>query len=486
MGAAMHGIRRRSIEIFLVASLTLAAGVACGGEGGTSRLAAETSPQHGVTVRTPATSQPDDQKSLPADGSGSAADSTGTVASGAERAPVLAWYVNPDNGGQTAIAARCTQAAAGRYRIETQLLPRSASDQREQLLRRLSAQDSSIDLISLDVAYVAEFAAAGFLAPIPNTAVPALTDGVVGPAVAGATWNGRLVAAPMWTNTELLWYRKSVAQQAGLDPSSEPVTWDQIIGAAKQTGTTVAVQALRYEGYVVFINALVESAGGHIAENPGASADDLELGLDSPAGDQTASIIQELASSGVAGPSLSTEDEEASRALFQGQDGGFMVNWPYVWRAAEDAVDQGALSADVLADIGWARYPQAIAGIASRPPLGGIDLGISPWSKHPDLALDAIRCITSAANERYYFLHDGNPAARAAVFDDPSVLHAFPMAPLILASLEASAPRPQTQYYSDLSEAILEKFHPPGSVNQGTPAAAQRFATAVLRGDRLP
>lgn len=481
----MHGIRRRAIEVFLVASLTLAAGVACGGSGSTRAAAEPGTTQRGAPDRTPAMQQPNGQDS-PAGGSGSAADATGATVPSGTKAPVLAWYINPDNGGQTEIAARCTAAAAGRYRIETQALPRSASDQREQLLRRLAAKDSSIDLISLDVAYVAEFAEAGFLAPIPESAAPTLTAGVVAPAVAGATWNGRLVAAPMWANTELLWYRKSVAQQAGLDPSSTPVTWDQIIGAAKQTNTTVAVQALRYEGYVVLINALVESAGGHIVENPGATADDLELGLDSAAGDQAASIIQELASSGVAGPSLSTEDEEASRALFQGQTGGFMVNWPYVWRAAEDAVAAGALSADVLDDIGWARYPQAVAGVASRPPLGGIDLAISAWSKHQDLALDAIRCITSAANERYYFLHDGNPAARAAVFGDREVQQEFPMASLILESLEASAPRPQTQYYSDLSEAILQEFHPPGSVNQGTPAAAQSFATAVLRGDRLP
>ena len=481
----MHCTRRRAIEASLIASLTLAAGVACAGETRISRSAATTSTQSTGLIAKPTTRRPAAQDS-PAAGAGTQAPVTPAPGGGEKQAPVLAWYINPDNGGQTEIAARCTAAAAGRYRIETQLLPRSASDQREQLLRRLAAKDSSIDLISLDVAYVAEFAEAGFLAPIPQQAAAALSAGVVSPAVAGATWNGRLVAAPMWANTELLWYRKSVAQQAGLDPSSRPVTWDQIIGAAKQTGTTVAVQAMRYEGYVVLINALIESAGGHIVENPGATADDLELGLDSPAGDQAASIIQELAGSGVAGPSLSTEDEEASRALFQGQTGGFMVNWPYVWRAAQDAVSQNALSPDVLADIGWARYPQAIAGVASRPPLGGIDLAISPWSKHQNLALAAIRCITSAANERYYFLHDGNPAARAAVFGDPQVQREFPMASLILESLEASAPRPQTQYYSDLSEAILQEFHPPASVNQGTPAAAQSFATAVLRGDRLP
>jgi multiple sugar transport system substrate-binding protein len=55
------------------------------------------------------------------------------------------WYINPDNGGQAEIARRCTDDAGGRYRITTALLPRSASDQREQLLRRLAANPSRRD-----------------------------------------------------------------------------------------------------------------------------------------------------------------------------------------------------------------------------------------------------------------------------------------------------------------------------------------------------
>jgi hypothetical protein len=66
--------------------------------------------------------------------------------------PRLQWYVNPDDGGQAEIASRCTENARGRYRIETLVLPLSASDQREQVLRRLAAKDTSIDLMSLDPA----------------------------------------------------------------------------------------------------------------------------------------------------------------------------------------------------------------------------------------------------------------------------------------------------------------------------------------------
>jgi multiple sugar transport system substrate-binding protein len=404
---------------------------------------------------------------------------------GEEGSPSVQWYINPDDGGQAEIARRCTEAARGRYRIETAVLPRNASDQREQLLRRLAAKDSSIDLMSLDPVFVAEFAEAEFLAPIPKSQARAFSAGALDPAVRGATWNGRLVAAPMWANTQLLWYRKSVVRKAGLDLEARPVTWAQLIAAARQTHTTVGVQAQRYEGYTVFINALIESAGGHIIENPGASADDVRLRIDSPAGRRAASIIRSIAATGVGGPSLSNADEEAARTLFQGSDGGFMVNWAYVWRAAQAAVDDGSLSAEVVSDIGWARYPRDVAGEPSRPPLGGIDLGIGRWSQHAAHALDAVRCITSPENQTFYFLHDGNPAARADVFSDPRVLKAFPMAPLLRESLKASAPRPRTEYYGDLSAALQREFHPPDAVTSDTPGDAQAFILRVLHGEDL-
>src|SRR3954469_9550179 len=76
---------------------------------------------------------------------------------GGGAAPVLGWYINPDNGGQAELADACSRAAGGRYRIATSTLPNDASGQREQLVRRLAAKDRSIAILSLDPPFVAEF-----------------------------------------------------------------------------------------------------------------------------------------------------------------------------------------------------------------------------------------------------------------------------------------------------------------------------------------
>jgi spermidine/putrescine-binding protein len=78
----------------------------------------------------------------------------------------LTWYTNPDNGGQENLATTCTESVGGDYRIEVSVLPTDADSQREQLVRRLAANDSPIDLTSLDVVFVPEFAEAGLLRPL--------------------------------------------------------------------------------------------------------------------------------------------------------------------------------------------------------------------------------------------------------------------------------------------------------------------------------
>jgi multiple sugar transport system substrate-binding protein len=400
--------------------------------------------------------------------------------------PTLTWYTNPDNGGQKTLAAKCSADSGGAYKITTQVLPNDADAQREQLVRRLAASDSSIDLMSLDPVFVAEFANAGYLQPVTDpTDVATLTGGVLDAALSAAFWTNQLVATPFWANTQLLWYRTSGAAAAGVDPAAPDFTWDRMIDTAVAQGKRVAVQARRYEGYMVWINALVSSGGGQMVENA-------ELGKDatpsmaSPAGDAAAEVVGKLANSPAAPADMSTATEEEARSVFQGDSGAFMVNWPYVYQAAKSAVASGALSQSVVDDIGWARYPRVDASMPSKPPLGGIDLAIGKFTSHPDEALAAVRCITSLESNVQYMVESGNPAARAGAYDDPAVREAFPMADLIRDSINDAGPRPFTPYYGDVSTSVQRTWHPATSVRAPqTPEKTDTYMSEVLSGARL-
>jgi ABC-type glycerol-3-phosphate transport system substrate-binding protein len=238
---------------------------------------------------------------------GGGGDSSGT--------PTLTWYINPDSGGQAEIAASCSDASNGAYTIETSVLPRNSDAQREQLVRRLAAGDDSIDIMSLDVPFAPELAQAGFLAPVPDDVASVVSDGVVRGALESATWDDELVAVPFWANTQLLWYRKSVADAAGLD-MTEPVTWDQLVTAAQDQEKLLSAQGRRAESLTVWFNALIESAGGHIIAKNNTDPDEIELGLDTDAGNRAAEVMHDVATSGVVGPAFSTSSEDTSALQF--------------------------------------------------------------------------------------------------------------------------------------------------------------------------
>ncbi|WP_020580309.1 extracellular solute-binding protein [Actinopolymorpha alba] len=419
--------------------------------------------------------------------------------------PVLTWYINPDNGTQQKLAQTCTEQANGRYRIQTALLPRDSTAQREQLVRRLAAGDQGVDLMSLDVPYLAEFANAGFVRRFSADERARLTKGMLTGPLDAAQWKGALYAVPFNTNTQLLWYHKSVARKAGLDvgPTTD-VTWDQVIKAAEKTGTTVQVQASRYEGYSVLINSLVASAGGRILKNPQAGKE-VTPSIDSKAGRAAANVLRTLARSKAASPDISNSDEGTTQAGFLEKSGGFMTNWPFVYTAETGILDglkqerqaakSAATRADLdqkikdqearIADFGWARWPAVVKGRPSAPPLGGIDLAIGAFTRYPAASVEAVACLTSPASQKTYMLGEGLLPTVESVYADPKIRKAFPMSDLLRRSVDEAAPRPVTPYYPDITAAIQRTWHPPGALTSRTPAETAQLIVAVLHDREL-
>lgn len=406
-------------------------------------------------------------------------------ASADEGKPTLTWYMNPDPEpppdyegpawGQPGIAERCS---TDEYTIETEQLPTSASEQRIQLMRRLSAEDDSIDLMSLDPVFTAEFAEAGRLTPFEEADQQALSEGKLQGAVDGATWKDELVVAPLWANTQLLWYRKSVAEEAGLD-LSQPVTWDQVIDAAEQTGTTVGVQANKYEGYVVWLNALIQGAGGAIAEDL-EQGKEMSVTVDSEAGDRTAAIVEKLANSSAAQPDLSVSNEGTSQGGFFADTGGFLVNWTYIFAAA------GADEA-LAKDLGYATYPATVEGEPAKPPIGGINIGVGAYSQHPDLAVEAVKCITSIENQVTFAAQTGQMPSSEEAYEAKELTDIYPkdLLDVFRTSIDNAGPRPVTPLWSKVVNGMLSVWHPPDQVGSDTPSESAEFLREILEDKAL-
>lgn len=418
--------------------------------------------------------------------------STLLAACGGGGKPTLNWYVNPD--GVDTFEKYADECSTGDYDISVEQLPSSATDQRVQLARRLAAEDSSTDLMNLDPVFVAEFANAGWLDEVPSDKAEEITSSVEGEGdyLAGAAetvvWDDKVFAIPLWANTQVLWYRKSLAEAAGLD-MNRPVTWQQIIDAADSEGGTVGVQANRYEGYVVWINALLQGAGGAILEDTEAGRD-AKVTIDSDAGRAAAEVIQALAESDAAQPDLSVSNEGTVLGPMWTDPGEFMVNWTFVYKNYADLVGEPGGPADdqALDDLGWARYPATVEGEESKPPIGGIHIGVGAFSEHPEWAREAAGCITSTQAQVDLALTNGLMPSTNAAYDEVVADSDYPkdLIELYRTSVDTGGPRPKSAYYATISNAIQDKWHAPSSVDPAsTPENSAEFLLAVLRGEEL-
>jgi multiple sugar transport system substrate-binding protein len=151
----------------------------------------------------------------------------GTTGGGGGGTPTLNWYIfHEPSGSFAAAAAACSAASGGEYNIQIRELPSAADGQREQLVRRSAAKDSSLDILGLDVVWEAEFAEAGWIQPWTGARRQQVERDAVKAALDTATWKGQLVAAPFNSNTQLLWYRKDLVPHP-------PRTWAQMLSQAE-------------------------------------------------------------------------------------------------------------------------------------------------------------------------------------------------------------------------------------------------------------
>ena len=368
----------------------------------------------------------------------------------------LTWFIfnEPSAAPQTA-ADKCSQASGGRYEIEFEFLPSDADGQREQLVRRLGAEDSSVDLIGMDVIWTGEFANAGWIEPLPPEVAQVVSENVFPSVLETAGYEGQLYAAPLWSNTQLLWYRSDLV-------SDPPETWGEMIEMAEAlppANNKIQVQGNKYEGLVVWLNQMVESAGTSVLAGP----DEVEL-AEQPT-EEALALMGQLSNSSVADPSLSTAQEDPTRLAFESGNSAFMVNYPFVYPSAEENAP------DIFKVMKAAKYPAVDPAIPSAPPLGGINLSVSAFSENKDVAFEAIECLVGADNQVATADAGGLPPVRQDLYDTPEVQQVYPgFAELIRQSIRDAAPRPSVSpAYQDISLAIQDAVHPTTAIDAEDP-----------------
>ena len=385
----------------------------------------------------------------------------------------LNFYLYPDTSGATDQAiANCNASSGGKYAISYQQLPQASDGQRQQLVRRLVAHDASIDIMGLDVTWESEFAGAGLIVPWTGAYKAEAENGTLKPALQTAIWNGQLVAVPDNTNTQLLWYRSDLVP-------NPPQTWAQMIADAEQLAKEgkphyIEIQGAQYEGATVWLNTMISSAGGSIL-NPSASAPS----LGAPAA-KALSVMKQLADSRAADPSLSVQMENQNRLAMEAGTAAFELNYPFVYPSMKS--DDPAM----FKNFKWAPYPEVTAGVPAKVTIGGIDLAVSAYSQHQDLAFQAALCLRDAQNQLIGATVGGVPPTIASLYDNPKLFPDYPFHADILSELENASVRPQTPLYQVISIDLSHLISPASGISPtGTEQSMASQITSALQSKGL-
>ena len=109
--------------------------------------------------------------------------------------------------------------------------------------------------------------------------------------------------------------------------------------------------------------------------------------------------------------------------------------------------------------------------------VGGQQIGVSRYSRNPEAAAAAVRCLTGAAAQRRRALADGTPPAIAALYDDADVQARIPAAAQIAESLaEHAVARPAAMTGGHYTEISLVYFIEVNRVLTGEQSGASAVA----------
>ncbi len=368
-------------------------------------------------------------------------------------------------------------------RVELLRQPTDTGLRRQGLAVPLQARGSSPDVFLMDVAWLAQFAASGWLEPLGpylgkegcagrEAFFPGMID-------AAGTYDGSVVALPVYVDGGLLYYRKDLLKKYGLP--GPPRTWDDLLRYSEkvQRGERrsrpgfygFAWQGAQYEGLVCDFLEFAGASGGFRVENG-------EVTIDTPRNRKALQFMRDLIGKyGVSPPNTYTEmREEEVRAFFQEGNALFERNWPYAWPLHESRGSRVRGKTGIAPLPGWSPGE----GVAC---LGGWHAGISRFSDAKQDSVKFLCYLTSYGTQKDLALRLGWNPGRRDLYADPELLAKNPHLRELRAVFEGARPRPLLPYYSQLSE-VLQRHLNAALAGTSTPeqalSAARREMQAII------
>lgn len=333
------------------------------------------------------------------------------------------------------------------YRVKVHTLPTGTDDQHQFYLTQIKNRGAGrIDVLALDVIWMAEFARAGLLAPLTDLYPRSGWDAFFRSSMQAGTFGGEHYGVPFFVDGGVLYSRRDLLEKYGFH--APPKTWQDLKRMAKTVRARegrddlygFVWQGRQYEGLVCNFMEFLPHDQPWLAGGAGMSLNRRVI-------EPRLVFMKGLLEDGTSPVSVLAMAEEESRHVFQNGRAVFMRNWPYAWRLLERA------DSPVSGRIWMSPVPSAREGQPGRGTLGGFLLGMHRDTPNPEAARAWIRFLTEPKAQRRIWEQLGLTPARKAILHQAADANGPP--PEVLVDvMEHAAPRPVTPLYIPLSQSF--------------------------------
>ncbi|WP_067930711.1 ABC transporter substrate-binding protein [Alicyclobacillus kakegawensis] len=334
-------------------------------------------------------------------------------------------------------------------KVKLQLQDNNTDTNRASLTTAIGGGSNTPDVYLGDVVWPAQFAANQLAKPltglVPNSFWNRFADGLV----QGATYHGKVYAAPFFVDTAFLFYRKDLLAKAGL---SVPKTWEDVQKDAQILQKKGLVkygfvwQGASYEGLLCDFDEYLADAGGQVLDKDGKPA------IDSAAAKKALTFMRGLITSGVTPKSVVQFTEQESQNVFTEGNAAFIRNWSYAWPNSQDPK-----ASKVVGKVGVTALPSFNGGTGYST-IGGWDLYVNPHTKNLPAALAFIDWMTGKQAQSILAKQFSEIPTNKQVQNDPSVKQKSPIFSIVPKVKYVSRPA-QNPNYPAIAKAVYSNVN---------------------------
>jgi len=328
-------------------------------------------------------------------------------------------------------------ASSDMYEVEAVVMTNDSGSMHDQLMNSLSSQSGEYDLISMDVVWAGEFAAAGYLQPLNSMIKDAgwkVTDFNAG-SMASGKYKGKNYVLPYFSDLGFLYYRADIvsAEDAAVLESGD-YTWTDFLAMAEQyagqEGTKYGhvYQSKQYEGLTCNVNEFTQNWS------------DVEGGLE---------IMKAFADSDATPIDILTYTEGETHSAYLNGETVFARNWPYMNGMA------GSGEYPVKLDqVGYAPLPNGGT-------VGGWILGMNANSVNQEGAVEFLKFIAGPEGQKINATVGSYLPGFNALLEDEDVLASNALLTNVAfqKALSTTIARPVAANYAEVSDTIQVKAH---------------------------